>query len=101
MSNKYQFELDVENEVHIPKMYNVIMHNDDYTSMEFVVDILIKIFHKDMTEANNIMIKVHNNGRAIAGVYTYDIAITKKSQTELMANQKGFPLKITVEEAIE
>ena len=60
-----------------PKQYNVIMINDDFTSMEFVVNILIEIFHKDPVDAENIMMHVHKNGRAVVGAYPYDIALTK------------------------
>jgi ATP-dependent Clp protease adaptor protein ClpS len=84
-----------------PKMYMVIMHNDDYTTMDFVVEVLMKIFHKSSLDASNIMFQVHNNGKGVAGVYTYDIAATKKLQANQMAGHMGFPLKLTLDEAIE
>ena len=59
-----------------PKRYRVIMHNDDFTPMEFVVEILIDIFHKDLLEAERLMLMVHENGRAAVGSYSYDIAVT-------------------------
>lgn len=92
-----------DNDIYLkkPKLYAVTMHNDDYTTMDFVVDILIKIFHKTHEQAANIMLSVHNNGKGIAGVYTLDIAMTKKLQTEQSAKEKNFPLKITLEEAME
>ncbi|MDR1066258.1 MAG: ATP-dependent Clp protease adaptor ClpS [Clostridiales bacterium] len=79
-------------------MYRVIMHDDDYTTMDFVVEVLMKIFHKSSLEASNIMLQVHNDGKGVAGVYTYDIAATKKLQANQMAGQMGFPLKLTLDE---
>ena len=92
-----------ETMVHIkkPQMYAVVIYNDDYTTMDFVIEILVKIFHKTSVEASEIMMHVHTNGKGEAGVYTYDIALTKKLQTEQWANEKGFPLKITIDEAME
>lgn len=81
-----------------PKNYKVIMHNDDFTTMEFVVAILNIIFNKDLEEANKIMMDVHKNGKGIAGVYPYDIAISKTNKAMLMAKNEGFPFKLTVEE---
>lgn len=84
-----------------PKMYCVILHNDDYTSMEFVVDILINVFHKSESDAFNLMMNVHKGGKAVAGVYTYDIAMTKKLTVERLAQDEEFPLKLTIDEAME
>ena len=84
-----------------PKMYCVILHNDDYTSMEFVVDVLVEVFHKSNEEAFDIMMKVHKSGKGIAGVYTYDIAVTKKLTVEKYAMEESYPLKITIDEAME
>lgn len=81
-----------------PRKYNVIMYNDDFTTMEFVVAILNIIFNKNFEEANKIMMEVHKTGKGIAGVYTYDIAISKANKTMLMAKEEGFPFKLTVEE---
>ncbi|TDT67435.1 ATP-dependent Clp protease adaptor protein ClpS [Hypnocyclicus thermotrophus] len=80
-----------------PNMYNVIFFNDDYTTMEFVVEILMRVFHKSLDEANNLMLLVHNQGKAIIGKYTYDIAITKVSVTKKLAKQNGFPLRVDIE----
>ena len=82
-----------------PTLYNVLMHNDDYTPMDFVVEVLIKIFHKNKAAAAAIMMDVHENGRGIAGTYTYDIAATKKMQTDRMSRESGFPLTLTLEDA--
>lgn len=82
----------------LPKKYKVIMYNDDFTTMEFVVAILNIIFNKSYEEANKIMMEVHKMGKGIAGVYAYDIAITKCNKAMLMAKEEGFPFKLTVEE---
>ncbi len=82
-----------------PKHYRVIMHNDDFTSMEFVVDILIDIFHKDEAEAERLMLMVHEGGRAAVGSYPYDIAVTKVQAAAARAKEEGYPFRMTVEEA--
>lgn len=82
-----------------PKKYQVILHNDDYTTMEFVVEVLKKVFGKSPVEAHGIMISVHKKGRGIVGLYPYDIAATKVAQTRDMAKRHGYPLKCTLEEA--
>lgn len=84
-----------------PSMFRVIIHNDDSTTMDFVVEVLTGIFHKSKIEATNIMLEVHNAGQGVAGVYTYDIAMTKKIQTDKASREKGFPLKVTVDEVGE
>jgi ATP-dependent Clp protease adaptor protein ClpS len=80
-----------------PNMYKVLLHNDDYTTMDFVVEILIKIFRKSPIEAERIMLDVHRKGIGIAGIYSYDIASTKIRQVMIMAEESGFPLKLTLE----
>ncbi|MCI7766620.1 MAG: ATP-dependent Clp protease adaptor ClpS [Oscillospiraceae bacterium] len=82
-----------------PKQYNVIMINDDFTSMEFVVEVLIDIFHKDQVSAQAIMLHVHKNGQAVVGKYPYDIAVTKVGAALSRAKAEGFPFRMTVEEA--
>ena len=82
-----------------PKHYQVIMHNDDFTSMEFVVEILIDIFRKKPAEAEQVMLTVHESGRAAVGNYPYDIAATKVQAATARARQEGFPFRMTVEEA--
>jgi Uncharacterized conserved protein len=81
-----------------PKHYIVVMHNDDYTTMEFVIHILMSIFNKKIEEANNIMLDVHKVGKGIAGIYPYDIAVTKVSMAMSAAEEEGFPFKLTIEE---
>ncbi|MCI8891314.1 MAG: ATP-dependent Clp protease adaptor ClpS [Eubacterium sp.] len=89
----------IRTKIREPKHYQVIMHNDDFTSMEFVVDILIDIFHKDQLEAERLMLLVHQSGRAAIGSYPYDIAITKVQAATARAKGEGFPFRMTVEEA--
>ncbi len=89
---------ELKTELKKPKMYVVIMHNDDYTTMQFVVQILMQIFNKSAEDASTLMMKIHTTGSAIVGKYTYDIAVTKKLLTEQMAEKEGFPLKMTIDE---
>ena len=81
-----------------PKMYRVILNNDDYTTMEFVIEVLVAVFNKNATEATIIMMDVHEKGKGIVGVYTYDIACTKVFQVEAMATEREFPLRAGIEE---
>ena len=81
----------------LPRMYRVIMHNDDFTTMEFVVDVLRKVFFKPEEEANQLMLKVHKEGKAIVGLYTLDIAVSKSQKAMRMARDQGFPFKLTWE----
>ncbi|MBS7129937.1 ATP-dependent Clp protease adaptor ClpS [Clostridium sp.] len=82
-----------------PKRYKVIMHNDDFTSMEFVIFVLMNIFNKNEMEANDLMLKVHKGGSTMVGTYSYDIARSKVEETTLLARQEGFPFKVTMEVA--
>jgi len=79
--------------------YNVILLNDDYTHMNCVVEIIMKVFHKNSKDANELMLQVHREGRGLAGVYSYDIAVTKVQQVKIEAEKKSFPLKAIVEPA--
>lgn len=81
-----------------PKQYKVVMHNDDYTTMEFVIEVLTQIFNKKIEEANKIMLEVHKAGKGIAGIYSYDIAMTKAGTAMSWAKEEGFPFKLSVEE---
>jgi ATP-dependent Clp protease adaptor protein ClpS len=90
---------DVEKETKEPDMYKVVLHNDDYTTREFVVEVLQIVFHKPAIEATRIMLDVHNRGKGVVGVYTWDIAQTKVVQVRQMAKAREFPLKCTVEPA--
>ena len=80
-----------------PRQYKVIFHNDDFTTMEFVTEVLRQVFNKPADEAVTLMMKVHREGQAIVGVYSYDVAMTKASQATAKARQEGFHLKITCE----
>jgi len=80
-----------------PKRYKVLMHNDDYTTMEFVIEVLQIIFQKNKDQAEEIMLKIHNEGTAICGIYTYEIAETKIKQVEDKAKAREFPLKCSIE----
>ncbi len=82
-----------------PDEYRVLLLNDDYTTMEFVVSVLMTIFHKPLPEATRIMLDVHKKGKGTVGVFSYDIAATKVGQVHQLARQNGFPLKCTMEKA--
>lgn len=82
-----------------PRHYSVIMHNDDFTAMDFVVEILVDLFHKDEIEATQLMLMVHESGRAAVGSYPYDIAATKVQAAQARAREAGFPFRMTVEES--
>jgi ATP-dependent Clp protease adaptor protein ClpS len=82
-----------------PKLYNVILLNDDYTTMEFVIHILETLFQKSPAEAYRIMMHVHRNGRGLAGVYTWEVAETKAERVASLASEAGYPLRATIEEA--
>ncbi len=80
-----------------PSMYKVIILNDDYTTMDFVVEVLLKIFRKNLEKANEIMLNVHRRGKGICGIYTREIAETKIETVHTLAQAQGFPLKCTME----
>ena len=88
-----------EEEVKEPEDYVVILLNDDYTTRDFVVEVLKLIFHKNEEDANRIMLNVHHKGRGMVGIYTWDIAITKASQVHTIAKEYNYPLRCVVEEA--
>ena len=81
-----------------PKLYKVILHNDDFTTMEFVVFVLQYVFNRDDAEAFTIMLKVHNEGLGIAGIYPYEIATMKSEKAMNLAKAREYPLLCTVEE---
>ena len=80
-----------------PHQYKVVFHNDDFTTMEFVTEVLRQVFNKPADEAVALMMKVHREGQAIVGIYSYDVAMTKATQATSMARREGFPLKVTCE----
>ncbi|SFV70624.1 ATP-dependent Clp protease adaptor protein ClpS [hydrothermal vent metagenome] len=95
---KFEEELDLALELEEPQMFKVLLHNDDYTSMDFVVEILTGIFHKSHAQAEQIMLQIHEKGKAICGVYSFEIAQTKAQQVKQRAKQNEFPLLATIEE---
>lgn len=98
MSQKSILKEETKIKIKKPKLYKVLIHNDDYTTMEFVIEVLVQIFKKQVIEATKIMYDVHRAGIGVAGVYPYDIAATKTVQATDMAEESGFPLKFSMEE---
>jgi ATP-dependent Clp protease adaptor protein ClpS len=90
----------VQNDVEIvmPKLYKVMLLNDDYTTFDFVIEILKAVFHKNEEEAINITLKVDREGSAVVGVYPYEIAQIKVEKTHALAREAGFPLRAVMEE---
>ena len=99
----HEFESDViteqDIEVKEPKSYHVVLYNDNYTTMDFVVHVLETIFHHPPRVAEKIMLDVHEKGKGIAGTYTRDIAETRALQTRTLAKEHNFPLKCVAEPA--
>ncbi len=98
MANEFEVELDNDIKLEEPKKYKVFLLNDDYSTMDFVIDVLIKVFRKSQDEATKIMLNIHNKGKELCGVYTHEIASTKVAQVKVLAREKGFPLKAIMEE---
>ncbi len=100
---QFKSGLDEGTEVHsrrkdnLPPLYKVFLLNDDYTTMDFVVQVLEKIFHKNPVEAAQIMLHVHRHGRGLAGVYSHEIAETKIESVHKLSQKSEFPLKCTME----
>jgi ATP-dependent Clp protease adaptor protein ClpS len=90
-------EVRQEGELRHPDEYMVFLLNDDYTTMDFVVDILMTVFHKSFLDASKIMLDVHRKGKGAVGAYSYDIALTKVNQVHALARQNQFPLKCAIE----
>jgi ATP-dependent Clp protease adaptor protein ClpS len=82
-----------------PDEYRVLLLNDDYTTMDFVVAVVVSVFHRSIPEATRIMLDVHKKGRGIVGTYPYDIAATKIGRVHELARENGFPLRCTMEKA--
>lgn len=91
--------LEERQELRRPRRWRVLLHNDDYTTMEFVVQVLQSVFHRSHADATQIMLHIHKNGLGVAGVYTHEVAETKVAIVEAMARQHEFPLRCTMEEA--
>ena len=90
--------IDVKEKPEFPRKFKVILLNDDVTSMDFVVSVLVDIFNRDMQSAVTVMLKIHNEGSGVAGIYNKEIAQTKQNQTLKAAAAAGYPLKAVVEE---
>ena len=88
---------DSDEELKEPPLYRVLLINDDYTTMEFVVEILMLVFKKSVEDATRIMLAVHQQGRGVCGVYPYEIAETKVYTVHSLAREHGYPLKCTME----
>ncbi|OGR22374.1 MAG: ATP-dependent Clp protease adaptor ClpS [Desulfobacterales bacterium RIFOXYA12_FULL_46_15] len=97
VDSKTKTDISSKSKINHPPMYKVLLHNDDYTTMEFVVEILLNVFGKSLEKATQIMLNVHNKGKDICGVYPRDIAETKVETVHHLASSKGFPLKSTME----
>jgi len=82
----------------IPPNGQVVFYNDDYTTKDFVVDVLVSVFHKSETDACGIMETVHRTGSSVVGVYSYDIAVSRAAVTKKRAREQGFPLRVEVQE---
>jgi ATP-dependent Clp protease adaptor protein ClpS len=90
-------ELEPKQQLKRPTRYKVLLHNDHYTTREFVVAVLKEVFHRSETDAVQIMLHVHYNGIGVAGVYTYEVAETKIKVVEAAAKDNGFPLRLSME----
>ena len=99
MATKGSTKEKTKSRIKEPRQYNVIMINDDFTTMDFVVGVLVDIFHKDQVSAEAIMLGVHKNGQAVVGKYPYDIAVSRVNNALARAKEAGFPFRMTVEEA--
>ncbi len=90
-------ESRTEKKLKKPPLYRVLLHNDNYTTRDFVVAVLKEVFHKSEPEAIQIMLHVHNNGVGVAGVYTFEVAETKIKTVEKLARENEFPLRLSLE----
>lgn len=97
-STKGEDALLKDPEVKEPPRYAIYLHNDDYTTMEFVVRVLMEVFYKKREEAVDLMLKVHNDGQARCGAYVKEIAVTKQQMVHSRAREAGFPLLCTLEQ---
>lgn len=94
-------EVDAKNrnKTALPPMFKVLMHNDDYSTMEFVIEVLQKVFHKGMADAERIMLTIHHKGVGVCGIFPFAVAECKVHRVHQMARDAGFPLRCSVEEA--
>ena len=92
-----EVEDDVQEDLEEPPLYRVLLHNDDYTTMQFVVEVLMSVFNKSMEAATRIMLNVHQKGVGLCGIYPFEIAETKVDTVNTLARENGFPLKCSME----
>jgi ATP-dependent Clp protease adaptor protein ClpS len=92
------FDLEISDETQEPKLYRVLLMNDDYTPMDFVIFVLKKFFNKNESDAYQIMLDVHNKGSGLCGIYTFEVAETKVSQVNQFSKANEHPLTATLEE---
>lgn len=97
-STRERIHTEDQEEIKFPLLYKVFLLNDDYTTMDFVVQVLEKIFHKQHVEATQIMLHVHRQGKGLAGIYSREIAETKVTAVEQLSRQQGFPLRCAMEQ---
>jgi ATP-dependent Clp protease adaptor protein ClpS len=88
---------EIDEKITEPPMYKVLLHNDDYTTKAFVVEVLIVVFNKSIDAATRLMWQVHRNGVGVCGVYPFEMAETKINLVTKMARENGFPLKTSIE----
>jgi ATP-dependent Clp protease adaptor protein ClpS len=96
--DEYESGTVLSEELQEPRKFRVLLHNDDYTTMEFVVHVLKAVFNKSDADATQIMLSVHKNGTGLCGVYTAEMAETKVVAVRQLARENGYPLKCTMEE---
>ena len=97
--NDSDLKEEIRDDFKEPDMWDVVLHNDNYTTKFFVVEILRTIFHKSAIEATKTMMQVHKHGRGVTGTYTYDVALTKVDRVHALAKKREFPLRCSIETA--
>jgi ATP-dependent Clp protease adaptor protein ClpS len=98
-SGDASFELDGATEVTEPPLFKVLMHNDHYTTMDFVVEMLVSVFLKTPSAATEIMLAIHRRGEGLCGTFTHEVAESKIERVHSLARQSEFPLRCSMEEA--
>ena len=93
-----QYNVKEHTDLKEPSRYKVYIHNDDFTTMDYVVMLLINVFFMSEEKALDLMLAVHNSSKAVVGVYSYDVAVSKVQKATGMARENGFPLRLTVEQ---
>jgi ATP-dependent Clp protease adaptor protein ClpS len=93
-----QISSEIEDQTKKPPMYRVLLHNDDYTTMEFVVEVLMYVFNKSPDSAAKIMMNVHREGVGVCGIYSHEIAETKVDTVHDLARESGYPLRCSMEQ---